>query len=96
MKKSNFLKKSHGKGAKTCNFSALIYFFFFFVRYCSQCKEHRRAFKKFDLWQLPKILIIQLKRFSYRNKHWREKIESLVHFPLSGLDLSQFVKGPVI
>lgn len=63
--------------------------------YCSQCKEHRRAYKKFDLWQLPKILIIQLKRFSYRNKHWREKIESLVQFPLENLDLSKHIKGPV-
>jgi ubiquitin carboxyl-terminal hydrolase 4/11/15 len=63
--------------------------------YCSQCKEHRRAFKKFDLWKLPKILIIQLKRFSYRNKHWREKIETQVQFPLEGLDLTEHVLGPI-
>ncbi len=63
--------------------------------YCSQCKEHRRAFKKFDLWKLPKILIVQLKRFSYRNKHWREKIETLVQFPLEGLDLTEHVRGPI-
>lgn len=63
--------------------------------YCSKCKEHRRAFKKFDLWMAPKILIVHLKRFSYRSKHWREKIESLVHFPLEGLDLTPHLKGPV-
>ena len=33
--------------------------------YCPHCKEHRRAFKKFDLWSAPEILIIHLKRFSY-------------------------------
>ena len=34
-------------------------------RYCPSCKKHQQATKKFDLWKLPKILIIHLKRFSY-------------------------------
>lgn len=63
--------------------------------YCSTCKEHRRAFKKFAFWKLPKVLIIHLKRFSYKSKHWREKIESLVQFPLEGLDLRHHIKGPL-
>jgi ubiquitin C-terminal hydrolase len=62
--------------------------------YCSQCKEHRCAFKKFAFWKLPKILIVHLKRFSYRNKHWREKIESVINFPLEGLDMGPFLQGP--
>jgi ubiquitin carboxyl-terminal hydrolase 4/11/15 len=33
--------------------------------YCPDCKEHRQAYKKFDLWTLPKVLVIHLKRFSY-------------------------------
>ena len=33
--------------------------------YCGHCKEHRQAYKKFDLWKAPEILIIHLKRFSY-------------------------------
>jgi hypothetical protein len=32
--------------------------------YCNVCKQHKQATKKFDLWKLPDILIIHLKRFS--------------------------------
>jgi ubiquitin carboxyl-terminal hydrolase 4/11/15 len=31
--------------------------------YCSKCKEQRDIHKKLELFRLPKILIIQLKRF---------------------------------
>lgn len=58
--------------------------------YCPQCKEHRQAFKKFDLWSLPKVLVIHLKRFSY-NKYWRDKLDVLVNFPVQALDLSEYV-----
>ena len=34
-------------------------------RYCPECKELVQASKKFDLWKLPEILVIHLKRFSY-------------------------------
>lgn len=33
--------------------------------YCSKCKEHVDAIKKFDLWTLPPILIVHLKRFKH-------------------------------
>ncbi|TYJ15878.1 hypothetical protein E1A91_A10G212700v1 [Gossypium mustelinum] len=33
--------------------------------YCPQCKEQRQASKKLDLWRLPEVLVIHLKRFSY-------------------------------
>ncbi|XP_057312637.1 ubiquitin carboxyl-terminal hydrolase 4-like isoform X2 [Hydractinia symbiolongicarpus] len=58
--------------------------------YCPQCKEHRQAFKKFDLWSLPKILVIHLKRFSY-NRYWRDKLDALVNFPITQLDLTDYV-----
>ncbi len=35
-------------------------------RYCSNCKEHREAFKKMEIWKLPKVLVIHLKRFAVR------------------------------
>jgi len=54
--------------------------------YCNVCKEHKRAKKKLDLWNLPEILIIHLKRF--RNFGSWEKITKAVDFPLKGLDLS--------
>lgn len=34
-------------------------------RYCPSCEKHQQATKKFDLWNLPKILVVHLKRFSY-------------------------------
>jgi ubiquitin carboxyl-terminal hydrolase 4/11/15 len=60
--------------------------------YCPNCKEHRRAFKKFDVWKLPDQLVIQLKRFEYTNIS-REKIGALVNFPIDTLDLSRYVAG---
>jgi len=62
--------------------------------YCNRCKEHKQATKKFDLWSAPRILVVHLKRFSYRNKYFREKLETLVSYPLRGLDLSSHIIGP--
>ncbi|KAF1787209.1 Ubiquitin specific protease domain [Phytophthora cactorum] len=62
----------------------------------SQVKNHVRAFKKFDLFSLPKVLIFHLKRFRYMQNSFytRDKISTLVDFPIEGLDLSEFVIGP--
>lgn len=32
--------------------------------YCPQCKDHKEASKQVDLWSLPDILVMHLKRFS--------------------------------
>jgi len=61
--------------------------------YCNKCKKHQLATKKFDLWKLPDVLIIHLKRFSYTQYH-REKINSKIHFPLTDLQLSDFCTNP--
>jgi len=58
--------------------------------YCSKCKKHHQATKKFDLWRLPDILILHLKRFSY-NHLWRDKISTFVDFPVEGLDIKHWV-----
>ncbi|XP_047440270.1 ubiquitin carboxyl-terminal hydrolase 11 [Mugil cephalus] len=55
--------------------------------YCPVCKKHQLATKKLDLWSLPEVLIIHLKRFSY-TKFSREKLDSIVDFPLKDLDFS--------
>lgn len=34
--------------------------------YCEKCKTHRDATKKIDLWILPPILIVHLKRFTHQ------------------------------
>uniref|UniRef100_A0A8C1HXW1 ubiquitinyl hydrolase 1 n=1 Tax=Cyprinus carpio carpio TaxID=630221 RepID=A0A8C1HXW1_CYPCA len=49
--------------------------------YCPTCKKHQLATKKLDLWSLPEVLIIHLKRFSY-TKYSREKLDTIVEFPL--------------
>ncbi|KAJ8257762.1 hypothetical protein GJAV_G00189410 [Gymnothorax javanicus] len=55
--------------------------------YCPFCKKHQLATKKLDLWSLPEVLIIHLKRFSY-TKYSREKLDTIVDFPLRDLDFS--------
>jgi len=63
--------------------------------FCRQCKDHRLARKKFDLWKLPSILVIHLKRFYFaRMTGYREKIDTLIDFPIRGLDLKQFCLNP--
>jgi len=52
--------------------------------YCSQCKEHRQMFKKLDLWSLPPVLVLQLKRFG---DDQRQRLATAVSFPLEGLDM---------
>ncbi|XP_052138964.1 ubiquitin carboxyl-terminal hydrolase 8-like [Oryza glaberrima] len=58
--------------------------------YCPGCKEHRQASKKLDLWRLPEILIIHLKRFSY-SRYTKNKLETCVDFPVHDLDLSKYI-----
>lgn len=58
--------------------------------YCPRCKEHRRASKKFDLWKSPDILVAHLKRFS-SSGYRRDKLDVLVDFPITGLDLTERV-----
>lgn len=49
--------------------------------YCPKCKKHQQATKKFDLWKLPNILVIHLKRFGY-SRIFREKLDITVDFPV--------------
>ena len=57
--------------------------------YCPACKKHQRATKKFDLWSLPDVLVIHLKRFSY-TRALRDKLDILVEFPVE-LDMRPYV-----
>uniref|UniRef100_A0A8C4YUL4 ubiquitinyl hydrolase 1 n=1 Tax=Gopherus evgoodei TaxID=1825980 RepID=A0A8C4YUL4_9SAUR len=61
--------------------------------YCPTCKRHQLATKKLDLWALPEVLIIHLKRFSY-TRLAREKLDTLVEFPIRDLDFSDFIIKP--
>ena len=62
--------------------------------YCSQCKRHVRAMKTMKLWRLPSILIIHLKRFEYKVAIRQEKLETLVEFPVTGLNMAKHCSGP--
>ena len=65
--------------------------------YWGKCKDHVKERKKMDLYKLPPILIIQLKRFlknDYEYSFFRNasrKITNLVEFPLKSLDMSQYL-----
>jgi len=58
--------------------------------YCPTCQKHQQATKKFDLWMLPSMLVISLKRFSY-NRYWRDKLDTHVDFPTNGLDMGPYI-----
>lgn len=58
--------------------------------YCPKCKDQRCAYKKLDIWRLPEVLILHLKRFS-QGKYRRKKLECSVDFPLEGLDMTPYV-----
>ncbi|XP_065865564.1 ubiquitin carboxyl-terminal hydrolase 8 isoform X2 [Euphorbia lathyris] len=58
--------------------------------FCPSCKQHCQASKKLDLWRLPEILVIHLKRFSY-TRYMKNKLEAYVDFPVDDLDLSTYI-----
>ncbi|GMG30658.1 unnamed protein product [Ambrosiozyma monospora] len=60
--------------------------------YCPNCKEHRQATKKIQLWSAPDILTIHLKRFE-NSKSFSDKIDINVNFPIEGLDMTKHVVG---
>lgn len=57
---------------------------------CPRCKQYRDAVKKIDIWKLPPLLIIHLKRFKYHGL-WRDKINTNVDYPIEDLNLDKFV-----
>nr|CDS33928.1 ubiquitin carboxyl terminal hydrolase 4 [Hymenolepis microstoma] len=60
--------------------------------YCKVCKDHQRAFKKFDLWKLPRILVVHLKR--YRSSYRVSKNDVYVEYPLDDFRLPYLKDSP--
>jgi ubiquitin C-terminal hydrolase len=58
--------------------------------FCPHCRDFVRAAKKMDLWTVPKLLVIQLKRFFSKGVYQR-KLDLNVDYP-DELDLTPFVK----
>uniref|UniRef100_A0A674AFN5 Ubiquitin carboxyl-terminal hydrolase n=1 Tax=Salmo trutta TaxID=8032 RepID=A0A674AFN5_SALTR len=61
--------------------------------FCRHCKALRDSIKKLEIWKVPPIILVHLKRFSYEGR-WKQKLQTTVDFPLENLDLSQYVIGP--
>ena len=65
--------------------------------YCSNCKKNQEALKKLEIYRAPNILIVQLKRFDCKTENIYEgllknkKNDSLVVFPVQGLDIRKYV-----
>ncbi|XP_047141245.1 ubiquitin carboxyl-terminal hydrolase 32 isoform X2 [Hydra vulgaris] len=58
--------------------------------YCSKCNMHRKIAKKFDIWKLPPILVIHLKRFHMINNQW-VKSNKHVRFPFDSFNPSVYM-----
>ena len=56
------------------------------IFFCENCKKKFKSTKKLEIYNIPKILIIQIKRFNNNSK-----IGIKVNFPLYNLDLSKYV-----
>ena len=55
---------------------------------CNNCNEESEANKKIEIYHVPKILIIHLKRFN-NNK----KINTFIDYPLTDLDINKYIKS---
>lgn len=51
--------------------------------------------KRIELWRLPPVLVVQIKRFHF-DRHSRRKLNTRVDFPVSGLDLRPFMAAGAV
>jgi ubiquitin carboxyl-terminal hydrolase 4/11/15 len=61
--------------------------------FCPRCRTLVRASKKMDIWTVPEVLVIHLKRFWSKRQHL-QKLDIKVEFP-DELDMAPFVARPV-
>lgn len=54
---------------------------------CPHCRQLQQGVVQMSLWTLPDILILHLKRFRQVGER-RNKLTTLVRFPLAGLDVT--------
>lgn len=57
--------------------------------FCPECKKKGNATKKISIWECPQLLIIALKRFKYHGG-WRQKLNTMVDFPVKNLNLENY------
>lgn len=70
------------------------------VCYCPKCKKHVHTNKKLDLWILPLMLIIHLKRLKvdhaenfFHTNNRRAKLNNKTKHPIKNLDLSHMLQS---
>ncbi|XP_055351752.1 ubiquitin carboxyl-terminal hydrolase 32-like isoform X2 [Paramacrobiotus metropolitanus] len=61
--------------------------------HCSSCHKRQLASKRMQLWKLPPVLAVHFKRFQKVREHW-VKSHKVVTFPLTELDLSNYLAAP--
>jgi ubiquitin carboxyl-terminal hydrolase 8 len=61
--------------------------------FCHRCGEHVNATKKTDIWAMPPILIVHLKRFIYDEYDDGVKNEMELSYPIFDWDLADAVKS---
>ncbi|XP_027228164.1 ubiquitin carboxyl-terminal hydrolase 32 isoform X2 [Penaeus vannamei] len=57
---------------------------------CDKCKKVQQAAKKLQIWRLPPILIVHLKRFQFVGNKWI-KSQKIVDFPLRDFDPTEYL-----
>jgi ubiquitin carboxyl-terminal hydrolase 4/11/15 len=53
---------------------------------------YRQAMKTMQVYITPNILMFHLKRFKDNNKYYKSKLQTVVDFPLEGLDMSPYIQ----
>ncbi|KAF2434124.1 cysteine proteinase [Tothia fuscella] len=61
---------------------------------CPSCKKERDATKRITITRAPRYLVIHFKRFSASRSQSARKITTPISFPLTNLDISEFVLPP--
>lgn len=57
---------------------------------CAACRSAQPATKKLQIWRLPPIMIVHLKRFQYVNNKWI-KSQKIVNFPFQEFDPTAYL-----
>nr|XP_026488926.1 ubiquitin carboxyl-terminal hydrolase 32 isoform X1 [Vanessa tameamea] len=58
--------------------------------HCARCRAKQPATKKLQIWRLPPVIIIHLKRFQYVNNKWI-KSHKVVNFPFQDFDPTPYL-----
>ena len=57
---------------------------------CSHCRATGDMTKTLNIWRLPPVMVIHLKRFQY-TPAYRRKLSTLIEFPLRNLELEPYI-----